>query len=69
MYIVTELYEKNLSEKIKYEKSGLNIDEIKEIFFQINEAFKYLRKNNYRHCNLKLENIVMKKIKIFINTN
>ena len=45
-YIVTELCDGNLRNLIKERKYGLTVEEIKKIFCQINEGFKYLNSKN-----------------------
>jgi len=45
----------------KEEKGGkLSLSEIKEIFFQLNNALKYLSEKNIIHRDLKLENVLIK---------
>lgn len=58
--IQMEYCDKTLSQ-YRVEKGGkLSLTEIKEIFFQLNNALKYLSENNIIHRDLKLENVLIK---------
>jgi len=58
--IQMEYCEKTLSQ-YRVEKGGkLSLPEIKEIFFQLNNALKYLSENDIIHRDLKLENVLIK---------
>ena len=57
--IVMELCDNNLS-KILKKKKKFSIDEIYNIMKQLNNTFKIMRKNNFVHRDLKLENILVK---------
>lgn len=58
--IQMEYCDKALSQ-YRIEKGGrLSLPEIKEIFFQLNSALKYLNENNIIHRDLKLENVLIK---------
>ncbi len=60
--IVMELCDNNLVElmKNKGKDKGLNIDEISNILFQLNNSFKIMNENKIVHRDLKLENILIK---------
>ena len=62
-FIVTELCNSNIRKKLINKKNGFNIDEIKEIFYQINEGIKcLLNEVNCFHRDLKPDNILINKI-------
>ena len=62
--IIMELCDTNLAkflkEKIKKDKKGFDSDEILEILYQLNFAFKVMMENKIIHRDLKLENILIK---------
>ena len=57
-FIVTELYDGDLRNLLNFREYGFSIEEIKKIFCQINEGFKYLKSNNLFNIDLKPENIL-----------
>ena len=58
--IVMELCDENLISYIAKKKTGLSIDEIKDIILQLNNTFKLMNKNKIIYRDLKLENILIK---------
>ena len=62
-YIITDIWDSNLENFISTEKTSLKFDEIKYIFIRLNIVFKRMVENNIIHGNLKLSNILIKKIK------
>ena len=63
-YIVMELCICNLEEYIKMRDTGLSIDEIKQVLFQINNTLKLTLKENLIHRDLKPSNILISLNKI-----
>jgi len=62
-YIVMELCDSDLKTYVEEEhKASFTIEEIREIFNQLNNVFKEMRKNNIMHRDLKLDNILIKKL-------
>ena len=62
-YIITDIWDTNLEKYLLDKKIGLRLAEIKNIFNKLNLVFKRMDKNNIIHGNLKLNNILIKKIK------
>ena len=60
--IVRELMGDNLN-KFLFKKGKLNVEEIHNILIQLNNSFRILYNNNLSHKNLRLENILTKKMK------
>ena len=58
--IVMELCDNNLVELMKNKDKGLNMDEIYNILFQLNNSFKIMNENKIVHRDLKFENILIK---------
>ena len=62
-YIVTELCDSDLKNYVEKEHtSRFSSEEIREIFSQLNKAFKIMRKYNIMHRDLKLANILIKNL-------
>ena len=58
--IIMELCDKDLLVYLYERKSPFTIDEIREIFLQLNNAFRKMRINNVLHRDLKLGNVLIK---------
>jgi serine/threonine protein kinase len=58
--IVMEKCDKNLRQFIKERGSGMEIEEIKVKFIELNKLFKLIQKENIIHRDLKLENFLIK---------
>ena len=63
LVIIMELCNKNLSKLLIERKKTFNEKEIFEILNQLNNAFKIMKENKIIHRDLKLENILIMKIK------
>ena len=59
-YIITEIWDTDLEKYISEKKTGLTIEEIKNIFTKLNNALKRMVDNGVIHGNLKLSNILIK---------
>ena len=59
-YIITEIWDTNLQNYLISKKSGLSLNEIKNIFNKLNIAFKRMKENEIIHGNLSLNNILLK---------
>lgn len=58
--IMMELCDSDLAHYLSEKNEGLTSDEIKELFNQLNNAFKKMNANNIIHRDLKLSNILIK---------
>jgi len=58
--IIMELCDSDLDKELKKHPKGFKIEEIQEILYQLNNAFKKLNDNNLIHRDLKLNNILIK---------
>lgn len=62
-YIVMELCDSDLKKYVEEEhQESFTSEEIREIFNQLNNVFKEMRKNNIMHRDLKLDNILIKNL-------
>ena len=59
-YIIMEFCETDLNKLLIENKGGFLIQNIREIFLQLNNCFRIMRKKNVIHRDLKLENILIK---------
>ena len=60
LYIVMELCDSDLDKLLKNNHKGFSIEEIREIFLELNNGFRTMRKKGIIHRDLKLENIMIK---------
>ena len=58
--IIMELCDKDLLCYLYERKTAFTIDEIRETFLQLNNAFRKMRNNNILHRDLKLGNVLIK---------
>ena len=58
--IIMELCDKDLLVYLYERKTQFTIDEVRETFLQLNNAFKRMRANNILHRDLKLGNVLIK---------
>ena len=58
--IIMELCDKDLLCHLYERKTPFTVDEIREIFLQLNNAFRKMRNNNILHRDLKLGNVLIK---------
>ena len=58
--VVMELCDTSLSDNLQARKKAFTINEIYEIFSDLNKTFKIMNKNKIVHRDLKLENILIK---------
>ena len=58
--IIMELCDKDLLCYLYERKNAFTVDEIRETFLQLNNAFKRMRDNNILHRDLKLGNVLIK---------
>ena len=62
-YIVTELCDSDLKTYVEKEHTNrFTSEEIREIFIQLNNAFRIMRQHNIMHRDLKLANILIKNL-------
>ena len=55
-----EKYDNDLCSDYIKRRDNFNLEEIKNILYQINNTFKIMVKNNIIHGDIKLENILIK---------
>ena len=58
--IIMELCDTDLLIHLNHKSSGFTIDEVRDIFNQLNNVFKIMQRNNIVHRDLKLGNIMLK---------
>ena len=58
--IVMELCDKNLMDVLSEKEHGFNVEEIKSILLQLNNAFKIMKENKILHRDIKTNNILVK---------
>ena len=59
IYIITDFYQYNLQQYLKMKGKLLSINEIKEIFLQINNCMKMMIEKEIIHGNINLSNILI----------
>ena len=60
--IIMELCDQNLMDVLSEKEKGFNVEEIKNILLQLNNAFRLMKKNNIIHRDIKTNNILVKYI-------
>jgi len=60
--IIMELCDTDLLIHLNHKNTGFTIDEVRDIFINLNNVFKIMHKNNIVHRDLKLGNIMLKYI-------
>ena len=62
--IIMELCDNNLFYELCKTKSGFNVEQVKDILLQLNNAFKKMNENHISHRDIKVYNILVKYLNI-----